>query len=245
MPARSFGLAPTSMSAAPGGLAVDGNAAARCTRPEDPVSTDEASGGSGDRRLGDLTDAALLEATASGDEAVFGEIYRRYHGRVYRFAYHMTGSTSVAEDVTQSSFVSLLESPRRYRSERAALGTYLCAAARNQNLKRLRQTRREILSSEPPDDGADAGPLEALIAEERTRAVRNAILRLAPLHREVVVLFEIEGFDLATVAQIVGADVGAVKVRLHRARTRLKQWLKGNPSAGVQARVSGDRDEPE
>jgi RNA polymerase sigma-70 factor (ECF subfamily) len=189
----------------------------------------------GEKRWADLRDADLLQATASGEEEAFAEIYRRYHGRVYRFAYHMTGSVAAAEDVTHSSFLSLLESPRRYRPERAALSTYLCAAARNQNLKRLRRTRREVLSAETPEDPRRDGPLEALIAAERTRVVRDAILRLAPLHREVVILFEIEDLDLATVAQIVGADVGTVKVRLHRARTRLKQWLGSDQRTGVSS----------
>jgi RNA polymerase sigma-70 factor, ECF subfamily len=182
------------------------------------------------------TDEQLLEATAAGEEEAFVEIYRRYHERVYRFAYHMTGFAAAAEDVTHSSFASLLESPRRFRSGHAGLGTYLCAAARNQNLKRLRQTRHEVPCTKPAVDArAEGGPLQSLLAEELANAVRDAILRLAPLHREVVILFELEGLDLARVAEIVGADVGTVKVRLHRARRKLRQWLESYVTGGARA----------
>jgi RNA polymerase sigma-70 factor (ECF subfamily) len=173
------------------------------------------------------TDEQLLEATAAGDEEAFVEVYRRYHERVYRFAYQMTGSAQVADDVTHDSFASLLEAPRRFRPSGAGLGTYLCAAARNQNLKRLRQARREVAGAEPaPDAMAEDGPLQSLLHEEMTSAVRRAVLRLAPLHREVVILFDLEGLDLMSVAEIVGAEVGTVKVRLHRARKKLRYLLE-------------------
>jgi RNA polymerase sigma-70 factor (ECF subfamily) len=64
---------------------------------------------------------------------------------------------------------------------------------------------------------------------------------LAPLHREVLILAEYEELDLATIAGIVGAEVGAVKVRLHRARKKLRTALEvqvrnGALSVGVRTR---------
>jgi RNA polymerase sigma-70 factor (ECF subfamily) len=184
-------------------------------------------------RFSDFTDAQLLAATAQGEEEAFVEIYRRYHERVHRFAFHMTGSADVADDVTHTAFASLLERPRGFAPERSGLGTYLCAAARNQSLKGLRQRRREVLCADPLESVNPRGPLDALLEDERSRAVRAAVLGLAPLHREVVVLFELEGFDLATVAEIVGADVGAVKVRLHRARKKLRHLLESYVGRGA------------
>src|SRR5687768_4738130 len=96
------------------------------------------------------TDAGLLEATAAGDEEAFVEIYRRYQPRVFRFAFRMTGSPEAAEDITHICFTGLLEAPLRYRGMEAGLGTYLCAAARNQSLKRLRTTRREVQALSAP-----------------------------------------------------------------------------------------------
>jgi RNA polymerase sigma-70 factor (ECF subfamily) len=171
-------------------------------------------------------DERLLESAASGSEDAFVELYRRHHPRVFRFAFRMTGSPEAAEDITHACFIGLLESPGRFRGQ-SALGTYLCAAARNQCLKRIRRVRFEVLGGDPPPRAdLGRGPLGLLLQDEEARLVRDAVLALAPLHREVVILAELEGLDLATVAAIVGAEVGAVKVRLHRARKKLRQRLE-------------------
>jgi RNA polymerase sigma-70 factor (ECF subfamily) len=78
-----------------------------------------------------------------------------------------------------------------------------------------------------------ASPLEALLEEERVRIVREAVSSLPPLHREVLILVEYEELDLATVAEVVGAEVGTVKVRLHRARRKLRAALDGHVRVGA------------
>ena len=69
------------------------------------------------------------------------------------------------------------------------------------------------------------GPLHKLLDEELAVAVRKAIEELPPLQREALVLFEYEELPLREIAAVVGADVGTVKARLHRARQSLKQKL--------------------
>jgi RNA polymerase sigma-70 factor, ECF subfamily len=175
------------------------------------------------------TDQELLKATLGGDEEAFVEIYRRYRDRVYRFACRMTGSAEVARDVTHTCFASLLEAPSRFNG-RVGLGTYLCAAARNQSLRHAGRAWRERPTGTSPDlrPGGGPSPLEALLEDERARLVRDVLSTLAPLHREVLILVEYEDLDLATVAEIVGAEVGAVKVRLHRARRKLRTALEAH-----------------
>jgi RNA polymerase sigma-70 factor (ECF subfamily) len=188
-------------------------------------------------------DAELLAATACGDEAAFIEIYRRHRDRVHRFAYRMTGSAELAQDVTHSCFASLLQAPRRYDSRKASLATYLCSAARNQCLRHARRSWREQPAAMPElRPSREPGPLDRLLGDEKSRAVQAAVSALAPLHREVLILAEYEELELATIAEIVGAEVGAVKVRLHRARRKLRTalagYLEGGAPAGFRARVS-------
>jgi RNA polymerase sigma-70 factor, ECF subfamily len=181
------------------------------------------------------TDEELLRATRAGDETAFLEVYRRYRDRVYRFAYRMTGSAETARDVTHSCFASLLESPSRYNGRRSGLGTYLCGAARNLSLRHASRAWRERTTGASLDlrPQRGPGPLEALLVEERGRIVREALATLAPLHREILILAEYEDLDLVTIAEIVGAEVGAVKVRLHRARRKLRAALEGHVKAGT------------
>ena len=183
------------------------------------------------------TDQELLRATASGDESAFVEIYARYRDRVFRFAYRMTGSPETARDVTHSCFVGLLEAPARYDARLAGLGTYLCAAARNLSLRHASRAWRERAGAEVPEPprAASPSPLEILLEDERARAVRDAVMALAPLHREVLILAEYEDLDMAGIAEIVGAPVGAVKVRLHRARKKLRAALEPRVRSGAMA----------
>jgi RNA polymerase sigma-70 factor (ECF subfamily) len=182
-------------------------------------------------------DRALLRETLAGDERAFVEVYRRYHDRVFRFAYRMTGSPETARDVTHSCFVGLLEAPGRYDAERAGLGTYLCAAARNLSLRHASRAWRERAAASVPEPqhGAPPSPLEALLEDERARVVRAAVSALPPLHRDVLILAEYEELELARIAEIVNAEVGAVKVRLHRARRKLRAALEAWMTSGALA----------
>lgn len=183
------------------------------------------------------SDGDLLRATLDGDEESFLEIYRRHCDRIYRFAYRMTGSPDAARDVTHSCFVGLLERPSGYDGQRASLGTYLCGAARHLCLRSASRSWRERELSPSPDLRPARGPspLQVLLEDERARMVREALVALAPLHREVLILAEYEELDLATVAEIVGAEVGAVKVRLHRARRKLRAALEAHMRSGALA----------
>jgi RNA polymerase sigma-70 factor, ECF subfamily len=181
------------------------------------------------------SDEELLRATRAGDEEAFVELYRRHRDRVHRFAYRMTGSAETARDVVHSCFASLLESPGRYDGGRSGLGTYLCGAARNLSLRHATRAWREQPSGSSLELRPQRGPspLEVLLREERGRIVREAVAALAPLHREVLILAEYEELDLATIAEIVGAQIGTVKVRLHRARRKLRALLESHTKAGA------------
>jgi RNA polymerase sigma-70 factor (ECF subfamily) len=80
--------------------------------------------------------------------------------------------------------------------------------------------------TEEPDLSPRHQPLRKLLDEELAAEVRRAVFSLAPLQREALVLFEYEGLSLNEIAEITGADVGAVKGRLFRARERLKSILR-------------------
>ena len=183
------------------------------------------------------SDQDLLRATLAGDEEAFVEIYGRHKERVFRFAYRMTGSPETARDVTHTCFLSLLATPGRYDAERAGLGTYLCAAARNLSLRHASRAWRERAVGQVPEPpgGAAPSPLEAMLEDERAHLVRDAIASLAPLHREVLILAEYEELELARIAELVDAELGAVKVRLHRARRKLRAALEARMGNGALA----------
>ena len=175
------------------------------------------------------TDEVLLERAGKGDEGAFLELYDRHRQPIFRFAYRLLGEVDTAEDVTHDCFLSLIRKPDNFRPGRASLRTYLFAAARNLALKHFRSSSRETgldEMTEEPQLSPRHGPLRKLLDEEHAAEVRRAVFSLAPLQREALILFEYEGLSLNDIAEITGADVGAVKGRLFRARERLKSVLR-------------------
>lgn len=175
-----------------------------------------------------ITDELLLARAGGGDQAAFLLLYERHRNAIFRFAYRVSGSVELAEDITHDCFLSLIKRPENFRPERASLRTYLYAAARNLARKYFRASGREAALddlAEEPTASEREEPLGQLLAGELAAKVGEAVASLPPLQREALVLFEYEGLPLSEIAAITDSDVGAVKSRLHRARERLRNRL--------------------
>jgi RNA polymerase sigma-70 factor (ECF subfamily) len=144
-----------------------------------------------------------------------------YHRAVYSFAYRLTRRPAVAEDLTQECFLAMLRAPHRYDPARGSLKVYLFSIMRNLELKQYHHD----LAERPIAESEDLVAPDPRRAIEVSSAVSAAVAALPLLQREALVLFEYEGVSLEEIAQIVGAEVGTVKSRLHRARERLRQVL--------------------
>ena len=151
----------------------------------------------------------------------FRKIFEANKDAVFGFAWRMTGSPTVAEDIAQECFLQLLKSPARYDGARGSIRAWLLGIARNLILKRwLAEDRWLSLDEEayfvdPPVHDCRADEL-----------VARAVQSLPPLQREALVLVEYEGMTLEETARAVAVEVGTVKARLHRARENLRRALK-------------------
>lgn len=179
-----------------------------------------------------LGDEELLRLTRAGDEHAFTVLYRRHQGPVYRFALQMSGSESVADDVTQEVFLALMGEFFRFDSSRGSLAPYLYGVARNQVRRHLERGKFQVTLDEDSDEAscepitAPGDPLGDLTLREGLSALRQAILTL-PLHyREVVALCDLEEMSYEDAARTVGCAVGTIRSRLHRAHALLVQKLR-------------------
>jgi RNA polymerase sigma-70 factor, ECF subfamily len=171
--------------------------------------------------LGD--EASLVRQARQGDEQAFQRLYCRYHAALFRFAWRMTTSVAAAEDITQECFLALVRGIG-FDAERGRLETYLFGMARHLVFRHLRTDARE--AGEIEESAGPADILTELLAAERSELVRQAIEGLPALQREAIVLFEYEELPLEAIAAVVGAEVGAVKARLSRARESLRKRLE-------------------
>ncbi|HUO32328.1 MAG TPA: RNA polymerase sigma factor [Bryobacteraceae bacterium] len=154
-------------------------------------------------------------------DSEFRDSFHRYKDLLYRFVYRMTGSVQAAEDLVQECFTSLWEKPRGYDPGRGSLQAYLLGMARNLVLKRW--SRESRYGSEEPEELL-CPPFDVL-RMERSEAIAAAVQALPPLQREALVLAEYEELSLDEIVRATGADLAAVKSRLHRARQNLRRVL--------------------
>jgi RNA polymerase sigma-70 factor (ECF subfamily) len=180
------------------------------------------------------SDLDLLQLMMAGDEDAFAMIYRRRQGGVYRFVLHMSGSQSVAEDVTQEVFIVLMREAGRFDPSRGSLAAYLHGIARNHVLRRIEQDRLYVPLADSPEDGggasatliANGDPLGDLTRNETIQELRHSILVLPPHYREAIVLCELHEMSYVEAASVIGCAVGTLRSRLHRARALLVERLR-------------------
>jgi RNA polymerase sigma-70 factor, ECF subfamily len=177
-------------------------------------------------------DRNLLRLLLAGDEDALVELYRHRHQAIYRFAYQMSGSVTLAEDVTQEVFLFLLRDAQVFDPSRGSLSSFLLGVTRNYVLRRFRGERLlTSLSSESEvevfdDQANDSSPLDDLTRAESIDSVRKAVLSLPEKYREVVVLCELQEMSYGEAAEILGCAIGTVRSRLHRARALLLNKLR-------------------
>lgn len=176
--------------------------------------------------LESAADEDLLRRIASGETAALGVLFRRRQQNVYRFALHLTGSPSLADDVTQDVFVTVIRDAGRYEPGRAAVPAWLCGIARNFVRRRLAIDRGA--ASIDADEGLEAAlpapspdPLADLTTAEAIDALRRAVLALPLRYREVLVLCDLQETSYLDAAATLGCPVGTVRSRLSRARSLL------------------------
>jgi RNA polymerase sigma-70 factor (ECF subfamily) len=179
-------------------------------------------------------DADLLSLMLAGDDEAFTALYRRHQGRVYRFAFLMSGSAHTAEEVTQEVFLYLIREARRYDSSLGSLPAYLLGVARNHVLRILERERAYTPLGE--DLEASRVPLTKLIAlddpfrnctrNEVISLVRRAVLALPTRYREVIVLCDFEEQSYAEAALALDCPIGTVNSRLHRGHALLLKKLR-------------------
>ena len=190
----------------------------------------------------DLNDTELLRSMLAGSEEALAQLYHRRQGGVYRFALQMSGSKTIAEDVTQEVFLFLMRDGHVFDPNRGSVSAFLFGVARNHVLRRLRvEHLLAPLGDDSEDDvplhaTADLCPLEDLTRAETIESVRKAVLSLPSKYREVVVLCELQDISYGETAEILGCAIGTVRSRLHRARALLLTKLR--PANEIEETVS-------
>lgn len=166
-----------------------------------------------------------MERFLDGDTRAFDALFARHASGLRSYLQRMTGNATVADDLTQTTFVSMVRGRGRFtRGARVKPWLYAIAtnAARDwgRRGKFEKVTEEGVLPEREAEPGAEYDPgLE--------KAVKNALAQLPEAMREAIVMHRFEGLSFAEIAEHAGVTESAVKVRAHRGYERLRELLKG------------------
>ncbi|MFQ5822886.1 MAG: RNA polymerase sigma factor [bacterium] len=174
-----------------------------------------------------MTDQELLQQAREGDSKAFEELVKRYESQVAATVIGMLGKCQETEDVGQEVFIRFYKALHSFHAE-SSLGTYLTRIAMNLSLNELkRRKRRQLFFKNFEDDMTEIAidPDDTITKHERQELVQNAIQKLEPGFRVVIVLRLINGYSTDETAKILDLPIGTVLSRLSRAQKKLKETL--------------------
>jgi len=171
-----------------------------------------------------------VERIQAGDRGAFVRLLDAYETRVYRLALRFTNSVPDAEDVTQDIFLAVYKGLGQFRGN-SALGTWIYRIAMNHCLEFRRKRKLDCMPYDeeilPASSDWREDPFQSAGRQELSEKVEAALSCLSPLHRDVIVLHELQGMTYQEVATALDVPVGTVKSRLSNAFRRLRDLLGG------------------
>ena len=182
-----------------------------------------------------LSDQELMAIVQGGDYSPASEIYDRYSGRIYNFAFRFLKNAEAAEDATQEVFVKMMRHANQFHGD-AKLSTWLFSITANWCRDYLRKADNKAKENEDVlvtlPSPMELGPDRTLEQRETEQRVQRALQLLTPEQREAILLSRYQGLSYAEIAQVAGCSEGAVKTRVFRAMETLKKALAGEASGG-------------
>jgi RNA polymerase sigma-70 factor (ECF subfamily) len=200
-------------------------ATARVAEPRPPLNT--------------VTDQEVVARSRDGDETAYRELIRRYERPVFSLIFRMVRDREIAEDLSQETFIKVLNAIATYRPE-FKFSSWVFKIANNTAIDHLRRRELNTLSLERSPHAATpeameatalqlgtgvASPLDDVASRELGGEIELAINRLRPEYRSCILLRHVEGRAYEEIADILGLPLGTVKTYIHRARNELRVML--------------------
>jgi RNA polymerase sigma-70 factor (ECF subfamily) len=178
-----------------------------------------------------MRDQELISRAQTGAPGAFEELYHAYVDRVHRHLYTIVGQDSDLDDLVQQTFVRLFHRLNSYRAE-ASFGTWLHRVTLNVALEHLRKRKRwfRFETSDVllplPEPKAPAMPDDSLDRQQKLGLLHAALSRIHPKKRVAFLLYEVGGYTLEEIAELVDAPLNTVAARLRAARQEVRKTIE-------------------
>jgi RNA polymerase sigma-70 factor (ECF subfamily) len=162
-------------------------------------------------------------AVQTGDVSRLGLLFERHHRALFAFFLRLTGDRQASEDLVQDVFLRMLKYRATYQAG-SRFRTWMYTLARHAHIDRYHGRSRDLALAEDDPEPVSATPMivDTLERDEQVALLRQALSRLSPDKRELLVLSRFQGLKYEEIAAMLGIEVGAVKVRVFRAVRALR-----------------------
>ena len=171
-----------------------------------------------------MDERTLVARVRAGDAVAEREMYDAHVDRVFRLAYRMAGDETLAQDITQDTFVRAFERIDGFRGE-SAIATWLYSIATSVALNTLRKVKRMRSRETHLEEGFTVLGSNSALEPDLAHRLKEAVDSLPEKHRVVFVMHDVEGFKHHEIAEVMGSAVGTSKAQLSRARAQLREAL--------------------
>jgi len=177
-------------------------------------------------------DITLLERARDGDLEAFNDLVTLYQDQLFALVVRMVPDRDQASDAVQEAFFSAYRNLTSFRG--GSVKSWLNRICVNAAMDQQRAKKRRPVQPYPelddetwqPPAGIDADPERTAIDGERTRILGQALAEITDDQRAAIVLYDVEGYDYAEIAEMTGVSLGTVKSRIHRGRLALRGLLE-------------------
>jgi RNA polymerase sigma-70 factor (ECF subfamily) len=172
----------------------------------------------------DLDELRIIKA-ARQDPKVFGELYKRYVDRIFRYLYSRLGNLHEAEDITAQTFLTAFESFHKFRQD-GHFASWLFTIARNKAMDRFRRRKNTSSFNEVDELSVEKDPLYEVIQSEQTAALSKLIQSLPQEERELLRLRFLADMSFPEIARFLHRKEEAIKKSIYRLLARLKSQVE-------------------
>jgi RNA polymerase sigma factor (sigma-70 family) len=187
----------------------------------------------------ELTDTEIIKKVLAGEQALFAQLVQRYQSYVFTLVLRFTDNREDAEEISQDVFVKAYRSLADFRGE-AKFSTWLYTIVRTSCITFIRKKRLQITSLDNERtslqvESRESGFTANLIEQKSKHAMVNAAIRmLSPDDTQILTLFYKGEQSLEEIGRVMRLDPNTIKVKLHRARNRLKEKMEKHFSYAVR-----------
>ena len=188
-------------------------------------------------KLSNLTDEELIKELQDNNTLEAYEILvKRYKDSLINFVYRFVGDKDTSYDIVQDTMIKFYINKDSYKSF-AKFSTWIYTIAANLAKNELKRKKRRVIFSIGSSSNDDDKPIEYedknsmmpdkyTDTEIKSKIIQNALLKIKPVYREMVILRDIQEFSYEEIAEMKNMSIGTVKSRINRGRSQLQKLLK-------------------